>query len=204
MNFKYLFSRKNNRRFLTVIVSVTIIYFIGYLLIGKAFVPDSFTEARRQSAVVAKEIVSATGKSIENLDKIALQDRKYNFYKALSLVHEELANTKNARIKAADLAKNLSDMAIAAAEITPTKARNLAIEAMSHETALITRLIVYNDILNSLLQTLEYKFSGDIRSDSEEVQVLIKNLNEEAKKINELNELFNQKMDKFDEVVGIK
>jgi len=86
--------------------------------------------------------------------------------------------------------------------ITPTKARNLATDAVRDEVALITHLIVYNDLLNSLLQILELTFSGVIPQGSEEVQTLIKNMNQEVKEINALNDLFNQKMRELDNLIS--
>lgn len=174
----------------------------GYLLIGRSFVPPEFNEHRRRGAEIAKEIVSLTEVSLANLDEISLRDRQYNFREALELVRAELERSKNSRLKAVDLAQELDAMTRVAVQIEPKKARDVVIEAIGYELSLITHLIVYNDALNGLFQTLEYKFSGDIRYDAEDVQNLIKSLNQEASEINRLNNLFNEKMVEFDGIVG--
>ena len=193
---------RNLKTSLWVVLGMGLLYLAGYLLIGQIFVPPQFTEARNKSGLIAKEIVALTEESLKNLDVISLNDREYNFRKALGLVREELERAKNSRIKAVELTKQLDAMARGAAGITPLKARNLATQAIADELSLISHMIVYNDALNGLLQTLEFKFSGDIRYDSQEVQNLIQNMNKEAKEINNLNESFNQKMQQLDKMVG--
>jgi len=192
----------NLKTSLWVVLGMGLLYLAGYLLIGQSFVPPQFTEARNKSGLIAKEIVALTEESLKNLDVISLNDRQYNFGKALSLVREELERAKNSRAKAVELTEQLDAMARGASGITPSSARNLAMQAVADELSLISNLIVYNDALNGLLQTLEFKFSGDIRYDSQDVQNLIKSMNIEAKTINDLNESFNQKMQQLDKAVN--
>ena len=187
---------------LSLILAVLALYLIGYFLIGRSFVPVEFSDARRESAAVAKEITQLIETSLKNLEEISSQDRQYNFGQALVLVREELNRAQEARLKAIELIVGLERMGRAAQAVKPTKARNLVIEAISHELSSLSHLIVYNDILNGLLQTLEFKFSGDIRYDAEDVQNLVKNLNNEAREINDLNNLYNQKMQEFDKLVN--
>jgi hypothetical protein len=200
VNFHSAKTQRNIWRSAGLLFAAAAIYAIGYFFISGVFVPPAFSESRKESALIAKDIVSLTEKSLQNLDKIALEDRQYNFERALELVREELEHTKKSRLKAVGLTEKLVVMTHSAATITPVKARNLAIEAISNELSLISHLIVYNDVLNALLQTLEYKFSGDIRYDAQDVQILIKNMNQEVREINKLNDLFNQKMKEFDEL----
>ena len=193
--------KKNVKSIIILIAVLALFYFTSPFLFGGSFVPENFIAARQRGAVIAKDIVQLTGDSLANLDEISAQDRQYNFGKALSLVHGELDQAKKSRLKAIKLTEELDRMARAASGIKPTKARNLVMEAVGNEVSLISHLIVYNDILNGLLQTLDYKFSGDIRYDVEDVQNLIKSMNKEAKEINNLNGIFNQKMGEFDELV---
>lgn len=195
------FKRKNQITAIWVLGMLVFIYATGYFLIGRIFVPENFSDARNQSALVAKEIVGFSEQSLKNLEQISFYDRQYNFSKALSLVREELENTRKARMRAVDLAEGIGKMASAALGITPASARNLATAAAQDEVTLITHLIVYNDLLNALLQSLEFKFSGDIRYDSDEVQNLIKNMNQEAREINIWNSRFTEKMKEFDDLV---
>lgn len=190
--------RKNTKTILWVAVTAAVIAVAAYFIVNEKYLPPNFTEARNNSAVIAQEIVSLTEESLKRLDDISLYDRRGNFQKAIQLVRQELERAKESRLKAIDLTKQIETMTIAANEISPSKPRNLGIEAISQELALVTHLIVYNDTLNALLQTLEFKFSGDIRYDADDVQKLVKSMNEEAKEINSLNDSFNEKMGQLD------
>ena len=192
--------KKNTKNILWTALIAAAIAFAVYFVISEKYLPPNFTEAKNNSAVIAQEIVSLTEESIKKLDDISSYDRRGNFSKAIELVREELERAKESRLKATNLTKQIETMTIAGNEISPAKARNLAIEAISQELALVTHLIVYNDTLNALLQTLEFKFSGDIPYDADDVQKLVKNINDEAREINKLNDSFNEKMKQLDEL----
>ncbi len=194
--------RRSVKGIVSLIAAVLALYLAGYFLIGRSFVPAEFSEARRESAAVAREINQMINESLGSLEEISLQDRERNFKQALVLVREELGRAQQARLKAIELVVGLGKMSKSAQEIEPAKARDLAVEAIGSELTSLSHLVVYNDILNGLLQTLELKFSGDLGAEAEDVQNLIKSLNAEAKEINDLNTLFNQKMQEFDNLVG--
>ena len=193
--------QKNIHLIILSLFGLLIAVFAGYYFWGGSFVPENFTRARQGSIQIAREIVSLSQESLDNLVKIEEADRNYNYKKALSMVNDELTRVQKAQQKAMELTTNLNAMVNAAAGIQPKKARNLAIEAISQQLSLISHLVLYNGGLNALLQTLNYKFSGDINSNSEEVQKIIKGMNGEADEINTLNNLFNQKMEEFDEAL---
>ncbi|MDO8429822.1 MAG: hypothetical protein Q7S73_00450 [bacterium] len=202
MNFSFLPLRRNTKNILGAILALVILYWVGYYFVGKPFVPDNFNGAREQSASMAKEIVVLTEESIQSLDKIAVQDRQYNFKAALVLVRAELEKSNSLKLKMLDLTGGLSEMIQATSGITPAKARNLAISAINDEVFLVTTYLKdYVSLLNGLLKTLDYKFSGDINYKADDVQTLIKNMNQKAQEINDLNNSFNKKMQEFDELV---
>ena len=87
------------------------------------------------------------------------------------------------------MAKNL-------AKISPASAGQIALEAISSETALISRLITYNDYLTKLLEVLRNKFLE--KQNGDQVPELISKINDEARAINDLNQKFNEVMKKFD------
>lgn len=194
--------KKNLLKALIILGLTAVFIFWGYQWLNKSFIPAAFLETRSRAAEVAKEIISLTENSIQTLDKISFYDRQYNFEPALSLVREELERAKKSRQKTTALTKEIGNMTNAIVGITPARARDLATQAVRDEVDLIAHLIVYSDLLNALLQTLEYKFSGDILWKSEEVQILIKNMNQEAREVNRLNDLFNQKMQELDKLVS--
>ncbi|MDP3999585.1 MAG: hypothetical protein Q8P76_03275 [bacterium] len=192
--------KKDTKIALIILLAVVAIYFWVQYVVASVFVPDNFTEARKSSAAVSAEIISVLDESLKTLQTISERDQNYAFSSALKLVSAEIDRTKESKKKATELTLALDKMARAVPEISPSKARNLAVEAVSSAIALISHLVIYNDSLNGLLDTLRYKFSGDIRYDAKDVQVMVQNMNREAKEINALNDLFNQKMREFDEV----
>ncbi len=198
------FSR-NTKSTLSLLLFLAALGAVGYYfyyLSARSFVPAQFTEARINGSKIAQEIVSSTEESLKNLNVISEEDRKSHPLTALNLVNEELERAKESRKKAISLTGELDVMARFGVQIVPVRARNLAMEAISHEISLVSHLIVYNDVLNGLLQTLEFKFSGDISGYSNEVQNLVKSMNAEAEEINNLNKLFNEKMKEFDSLTG--
>lgn len=182
-----------------ILVLSAIAYGIYYWT-NASFVPPAFSEARRQGASISSEIVALLGDSLKGLEKISEEDKNYHFSNALSLVLIELDRTNTARKKALDLSSSLDAMARSVKDISPVKAKNIAMQAVSQEVSLIGHLIVYNDTLRGLLETLQYKFSGDIRYDADDVQKSIISLNSEAKDVNSLNDSFNAIMGEFDKI----
>ena len=96
------------------------------------------------------------------------------------------------------LAGQLEIMAKNISAILPASAGQMALQAVSSETALISRLITYNDYLVQLLEILQQKFSGFSKNTNGKIAELLAKINEEAKAINELDNSFNQLMGEFD------
>lgn len=185
----------------SIAIVVLAIYFgIGYFS-KHGVVPEEFTEARRQASFLAYQIVFLTGDSIKSLNRIAEEDKKYNFSKALEIIRDERDNIKEVREKSIKLNKELDGMNQAISGIRPEKARDLAMSAINSEVSLVNHLVNYNAYFSGLLETLKYKFSGDIKYDADDVQVLIRNINNEVQEVNRLNELFSKKMKEFDDLV---
>jgi len=192
--------KKGTKNLINTVLALAAISVLGYLLLsgGKSFVPENFSGSRGKSAVIASEIVSELGLSLQNLNKISEEDRNGRFSSALKLVEQETEKIEKAKADAIELSNELINMAQAVQGIKPTAARNLALEAVTQETTLIGHLINYNAYFSGLLATLKLKFAGDIKYDSDEVQDLINKMNEERGQINSINDSFNQKLKEFD------
>ncbi len=201
MDFRLLRRNKNAQAAIFLLAVVLAVSFGSRALLMRPSVPADFTATRQEGSEISGQIISLLSDSLKNLEKIRQADKDYNFGEALGLVRHELSNVIDVKIKAAELTRSLDKMARLVQDINPTQARNLALEAVSSEVSLISNLMIYNDTLNGLLETLKLKFSGSIRYDAKDVQVLIENLNKEATEINALNDLFNQKMREFDALV---
>ncbi|MEK7478814.1 MAG: hypothetical protein AAB626_02765 [Patescibacteria group bacterium] len=195
---------RNLINIILALIVISILGGLGYLFFssGESFVPENFAEARIRSSAIALELTSGLDLSRQSLNKISEEDRNGRFSSALELVEKEIEKIEKVKIKALELAAELTNMAQAVQGIEPASARNLAFEAVSQEVSLIMRLNNYlNFSFNPLLETLRLKFSGDIRYDSGDVQILIGNMNKEAKEINYINDSFNQKLKDFDKVL---
>ncbi|MDD5547634.1 MAG: hypothetical protein PHN74_01880 [Candidatus Pacebacteria bacterium] len=175
-------------------------YFIVNSFSEDSFVSEAFIDARKEASFMAFQINYLTEKSLEVLSRISEADRKYNFSRALELVHEEQDDIKEIREKSISLTKELDNMTREVSIIRPEKARNLAISAISEEISLINHLVNYNAFFGGLLETLKFKFSGDIRYDSSDVQDLVNNMNKEVAEVNRLNKTFGEKLAEFDKL----
>ncbi len=194
------FYRKIPRRVRLLIVFLIIIligYFVArFLFVDAKDVPDDFLQARQEASLIAQDIVNLSNQSADNLDEIAYLDSERKYSEALALTSQELERNRQAREKAIGLSVQLEKMARNLSEISPPSASQIALEAVSSETALISRLIIYNDYLTQLLEVLRDKFLGI--TDGDKTDELIAKINGEAQAINDLNNKFNSIMEEFD------
>lgn len=194
------FYRKIPQKIRLLIVFLIIIL-IGYFVVRFLFVdvknvPDDFLRARQESSLIAQGIVDLSNQSTSNLSEIAHLDSEHRYAEALNLISRELERNRQAREKAISLSVQLEKMARNLSQISPPSASQVALEAVSSETTLISRLIIYNDYLTQLLEVLREKFLGKI--DGDKISELIAKINDEAQAINDLNNKFNKIMEEFD------
>lgn len=159
-------------------------------------VPGDFLRARQEASFVASEIVAISNQSTNNLSQIAQLDKDGKYTEALILVSQELERNKEARDKAIKLSIQLETMTKNLSAISPASAGQIALEAITSETSLISKLIDYNDNLTKLLVVLQGKFLGKISGDG--ISTLIAEINDDVRIINELNRKFNDIMKSFD------
>ncbi len=194
------FYRKIPKRVRLLIVFIIIIligYFVvRFLFVGAKDIPDDFLRARQEASLVAQDIVNLSNQSANNLDEIANLDSEHKYTEALALISQELERNRQAREKAINLSVQLEKMARNLSQISPSSASQVALEAVSSETTLISRLIIYNDYLTQLLEVLREKFLG--KTDGNKISELIAKINDEAQAINDLNNKFNKIMEEFD------
>ncbi|MDD5430789.1 MAG: hypothetical protein PHP03_01010 [Candidatus Pacebacteria bacterium] len=186
------------------LAGLCIAYFIFINLQVKIVIPENFGQARTDASMTAAEIVALTEKSLNVLNQINNADRNYDFSRALDLVYSEQSQVKKINQKTTELNERLAIMAKFIRDIKPQEASDVAFAAVSEEVSLISHMVNYGAYFNALLETLEYKFSGDIRYDSSDVQLLVGNMNKEVKEINSINESFSMKMAEFDKITEEK
>ena len=195
-NFYFKIPRRI-RILIVFIIIIFIAYFIlRFLSAEPRNIPSDFLIARQEASLIAQNIVSLSNESISRLNEISQFDKDRKYTEALLLISQELERNREAREKAIKLSAQLEIMAKNLAKISPASAGQIALEAISSETALISRLITYNDYLTKLLEILRNKFLE--KQNGDQVPELISKINNEAKAINDLNQKFNEVMKKFD------
>jgi len=186
--------------FLSTIAVGLGIYLLVAAVLKDRFVPQEFLDARARGAELAQNIVLLSRESLKNLGQIAKYDLEGSVAKAVDLISIEINKNQEIRREAIKLSSQLEKMARSLNAIKPEPARVLAIEAISSEVALVSRLIVYNDFFLQLFGTLETKFQGEEPNPTNRVQQLINNINDEAKAINQFNKRFNESLAEFDKI----
>ena len=195
----YLKIPRRLRIFIIFILLILAAYLVARIFfIETKTVPDDFLRARKEASLISQDIIGFSNKSSDNLNKIFELDKKGNYVEALDLLAQEIENKRQARKRAIELSAQLEKMAKSVPEISPTSASQSAIQAISSETALISRLITYNDYLFQLSEVLRSKFLGQTKNSSERILELINKINEEVRVINELDRKFNEVMEDFD------
>jgi len=187
--------------------STLVVVIIGAFLISKQSsveIPEEFSAARDQGAIIASRVVSSYRDSLTNLQFIAELDRAHEWDEALRIVRAELNRGDFIRADVIQLSSQLERMARLLTDIQPERARLMATEAISSEVALMSRLLSYNALLVQFFETLQQKFEGSLPNADEAMQALLVKINEEVQAINVFNERFQQAFAEFDRIVGNK
>lgn len=195
-NFYYKIPSRIRLLILFLIIILLAYFVVRFLAVETKKIPDNFLQARQEASLIAQDIVGLSNQTADNLKQIAQLDEGHKYTEALILISQELERNRQAREKAIDLSVRLETMAKNLAEISPQSASQVALEAVSSETTLISRLITYNDYLTQLLEILQKKFLG--KSNGDNISDLIAKINDEAREINDLNQKFNDTMKEFD------
>ena len=184
-----------------MLIILTAYFVVRFLTPDPKIIPDEFLKARQEASLIAKEIIAIFADTNENLNKVSDFDSQKKYSEALVIISTERERNWLAREKAINLSTKLATMAQNISAIYPSSAGQTALQAVSLETALISRLIAYNDYLNQLFEILREKFLNSQASNTDgKISELIGKINEEARAINELDNNFNELMVKFDKI----
>jgi len=181
---------------LFIIIILAAYFVLRFFWVDVKNVPEDFLQARQEASLIAQDIVTISNESTNSFAEIARFDKERKYTEALVLISKELERNRQAREKAIKLSVQLETMAKNLAQISPSSAGQKALEAISSETALISRLITYNDYLTQLLEILRGKFLG--KNQGDKIPELIAQINGEIQAINDLNRKFNETMKEFD------
>lgn len=181
---------------LFIIIILAAYFVLRFFWVDVKNIPEDFLRARQEASLIAQDIVTISNESTNSFTEIARLDKERKYTEALVLISKELERNRQAREKAIKLSVQLETMAKNLAQISPSSAGQKALEAISSETALISRLITYNDYLTQLLEILQGKFLG--KNQGDKIPELIAQINGEIQAINDLNQKFNETMKEFD------
>ncbi|MBI2514797.1 hypothetical protein HYV91_01230 [Candidatus Wolfebacteria bacterium] len=194
--FYFKLPRQARILILFLIIILAAFFVLRFLAVEPRNIPQDFLRARQEASLIAQDIVVFSNESSKRIEEVSRLDEERKYTEALVLISAELERNKQAREKAIELSGQLEIMAKNLAQISPSAAGQKALEALSSETALISRLIIYNDYLTQLLEILREKFLG--RNEGDKIQELLGKANDEARAINDLNGKFNEVMRAFD------
>jgi len=188
-----------------IILGFVAVVAAGYAVVrwtqGMGGVPQGFTTARMQGAIIAQNIVNLSNQSTADLLKVNELDKAGDYTEALSLTTNLVAQSQEIRDQAVALSAQIGDMTKALSDISDFNARQAALESISNRLALINQLISYSADLSQLLDVLRSRFTG-ADGTSVKVTALVNQINTDVNAINNFNSQAGQAMDRFDNIVG--
>ncbi|MCP6720063.1 MAG: hypothetical protein KJI72_01905 [Patescibacteria group bacterium] len=185
--------------FVLIVIAVLIIALYFFLDFNQPIqVPNEFLAARQNAAVVSKKIVALTGATNEKIKAVNLSDLSGNASQAHTLIQEARQNNAEAHNQAFELSGYLQELAESLSAISSAKSQRLAYEAVAVEITLVSEFIIYTQNLNNFLGSLLGAIQTNSFADRRAVQNYLDEVNERAEKINDLNEEFLVKIEKFD------
>ena len=186
--------------------------FLAFVLVGagtawfssrSAGVPQEFTQAREQGAIIAQSIVDLSDQSTHDLTTVNGLDRSGNYAAALALTTDIITKNETLHDQAVSLSTQIETMAKSLPDISSPDARQAALDAISSRLALVSELITYSNDLNRLLVTLQGRFTGTTIK-SGEVASIVNQINTDVNAINNFNDQAQQAMTRFDNLESKK
>jgi hypothetical protein len=190
--------------------SKTIVGFLAIMAVGYGVItlwqhrngiPQNFTEARQQGAVIAQQIVDLSNQSTADLQKVNDYDKQGDYTDALTLTTQIVTQSQELRDKAVELSNQVSAMTRSLSNISSFDAQQAALESISSRLALINQLVNYSGDLGKLLDVLQNHFTGKTWSNTD-VQTLVNQINTDVNAINNYNTQANRSMNAFDKIVS--
>jgi ATP-dependent 26S proteasome regulatory subunit len=191
-------SKKVKRVILAVTVLVIVIlaaYFVWSYVSTR--VPTNFANARHAAWGYAQIISDAVKETSQNLQQIQELEKQGKSIEALNLLVIEGQKNASAQNAAVKLSGELETMAKEIPNIKPQKAGEAALVAISSETALIYKLVSYNNYLANLLELLRQRLTDKFYN-VEQINSTIDLINLDIDSINSLNTKFVEYMKNFD------
>lgn len=190
----------NKKLYILLILIGVLVYGLTQLISsGDVFISKDFDFSRKQSALIAQDIVNLSTEIKNDISKINDLDKEKKYKEAFNLLNETNFKISDIRQKAIELSKTLEIMTKELNNIKAKGNERWAIVAVTNRLTIISHLINYSDYLFSLNLALQKRFYGE--DNKKEIEDLIQKINMEATAINEANQKAMEAMKKFDEAL---
>lgn len=192
---------QKNRKFILGFIIIFGIFFYAfwYSLATKdsVVIPKMFSDARVSSDSIAKEFVTLSETTRDNLQKIKELDEKGKTVQALTSIRAEISRGDQLKSKGTELLGSLSQMTYSLSGVRPSGAQALAYEAITQRIEMVNNLVAYSGELEQILKLLTSRvIYGDNIKKS--LQEKIDSANNYARNINDLNIKFNEAVTKLE------
>ena len=164
-------------------------------------IPEAFTGARSQGAIIAENIVSTSNESTAELQKINELDQEGDYKDALTLTNGLITQSESLRNQAVQLSAQVQNMTQSLSSINNFDEQQAALESIASQLALINQLINYSGDLGHLSDVLQARFQGQPEPTGT-VQGIVNQINTDVNAINNFNTQATQAMAQFDKIVG--
>jgi hypothetical protein len=187
-----------------IIAAFIVVIIVGYAVAefwqSQNQIPEAFTDARSQGAIIAENIVETSNSSTAELAKINTLDQQGNYSQALVLTNGLITQSESLRNQAVQLSAQVEDMTEALSSINSFNAQQAALESIASQLALINQLVNYSGDLGHLSDVLQARFEGQPQP-AGTVQGIVNQINTDVNAINNFNSQATQAMSQFDKIV---
>ncbi len=195
------FSRRTKLIALFVAIIIVAFGIVEFFKAESNSIPQDFTDARMQGAVISENIVNLSNQSTAQLEQVNQLDKEGNDTQALTITTTLLANSQELRNQAVSLSAQVEQMTNSISGISSVAAQQDALKAASGELALITQLVNYSGDLGNLLDALENRFTGKGGTNAQ-IQAFVAQVNADVNAINNSNTQATQALAQFDKIEG--
>jgi len=164
-------------------------------------VPQDFTDARQQGALISENIVNLSGQSTSELAQVNQLDAQGNYSQALTITTNLINESEQLRNQAVSLSGQVEQMTKSLSNINSFPAQQAALEAISSQLALINQLVNYSADLSNLFDALQNRFEGHSETNAQ-IQSFVNQINTDVNAINNFNAQATQAMSQFDTIEG--
>jgi hypothetical protein len=194
---QFLTSKQALVTFALVAMGVGVLYG-AYLFSNSGYLPNSFTEARDRAALASQEIVRLTNETNDIIKEVNSLERAGAYAKAREVLQKAERSNEAAHQQAIVLSVELQELAESLVGVRKGNSQRLAYQAVAVELSLVTQFINYTDQVNSFLEELAAVLEGIMSPNRASLEAKLKSANEMAKRINDLNAEFQERMKEFD------